>query len=70
MKTTPITALAAIALMAATLSAHANTDVSMPVPGASDASGRKVLTFIAKDPPGVRCNVLHTPGHLAANIAA
>lgn len=30
--------------------------VSMPVPGAVDAAGRKVLTFIAKDPPGVRCN--------------
>lgn len=30
--------------------------VSMPVPGAMDAGGRKVLTFIAKDPPGVRCN--------------
>ncbi len=31
-------------------------NVSMPVPGSADASGRKVLTFIAKDPPGVRCN--------------
>lgn len=30
--------------------------VSMAVPGSTDASGRKVLTFIAKDPPGVRCN--------------
>jgi hypothetical protein len=28
----------------------------MPVPGALDAQGRKVLTFIAKDPPGQRCN--------------
>jgi hypothetical protein len=28
----------------------------MPVPGAVDASGRKVLTFVAKDPPGQRCN--------------
>lgn len=26
------------------------------VPGAEDAVGRKVLTFIAKDPPGQRCN--------------
>ena len=30
--------------------------ISMPVPGAVDAAGRKVLTFIAKDPPGQRCN--------------
>lgn len=30
--------------------------LSMPVPGSIDAAGRKVLTFIAKDPPGVRCN--------------
>jgi hypothetical protein len=30
--------------------------VSMPVPGALDARGRKVLTFVAKDPPGQRCN--------------
>ena len=28
----------------------------MAVPGAIDAAGRKVLTFIAKDPPGQRCN--------------
>jgi hypothetical protein len=31
-------------------------NVSMPVPGAIDAAGRKVLTFVAKDPPGQRCN--------------
>jgi hypothetical protein len=31
-------------------------DVSMPVPGSQTADGRKVLTFVAKDPPGVRCN--------------
>ena len=31
-------------------------DVSMAVPGAKDATGRAVLTFIAKDPPGQRCN--------------
>lgn len=30
--------------------------VPMAVPGSTDAAGRKVLTFIAKDPPGVRCN--------------
>jgi hypothetical protein len=30
--------------------------ISMPVPGALDGAGRKVLTFIAKDPPGQRCN--------------
>lgn len=31
-------------------------DVSMVVPGAQMANGQKVLTFIAKDPPGQRCN--------------
>lgn len=30
--------------------------VSMPVPGSQTADGKKVLTFVAKDPPGVRCN--------------
>lgn len=29
---------------------------SMPVPGAIDSAGRKVLTIVNKDPPGVRCN--------------
>ncbi|MCF8151207.1 MAG: hypothetical protein K9K30_06220 [Burkholderiaceae bacterium] len=29
---------------------------SMPVPGAIDGAGRKVLTVVNKDPPGVRCN--------------
>ena len=28
----------------------------MPVPGSQTADGKKVLTFVAKDPPGVRCN--------------
>ena len=31
-------------------------DVSVAVPGAQTANGQKVLTFIAKDPPGQRCN--------------
>lgn len=31
-------------------------DVSMAVPGAQTVNGQKVLTFIAKDPPGQRCN--------------
>jgi hypothetical protein len=26
------------------------------IPGAEDSAGRKVLSFIAKDPPGQRCN--------------
>ena len=45
----------ALALAAGALGAAAQ-QVSMPVPGAVDAAGRKVLTFIAKDPPGQRCN--------------
>lgn len=36
--------------------AQASETVHTPVPGAVDAFGRKVLTFIAKDPPGARCN--------------
>jgi hypothetical protein len=45
----------ALALAANALGAAAQ-QVSMAVPGAVDAAGRKVLTFIAKDPPGQRCN--------------
>lgn len=45
----------ALALAASTLDAAAQ-QVSMAVPGAVDVAGRKVLTFIAKDPPGQRCN--------------
>lgn len=48
-----LAALATALSCTATLAAEA---VSMPVPGAVDAHGRKVLTFIAKDPPGQRCN--------------
>ena len=48
--------LIALALLSTGVSAHAATKVSMPVPGSTDAAGRKVLTFVAKDPPGVRCN--------------
>jgi hypothetical protein len=43
-----------LALAAGSMGALAQ--VSMPVPGAVDTSGRKVLTFVAKDPPGQRCN--------------
>lgn len=56
MTLTPFRRLAVLAFGIAASAAWATTDVSMPVPGATDASGRKVLTFIAKDPPGVRCN--------------
>lgn len=31
-------------------------EVSMPVPNSETRNGLKVLTFIAKDPPGQRCN--------------
>jgi hypothetical protein len=44
-----------IALAAAAFAAAAQ-NISMPVPGAVDTAGRKVLTFISKDPPGQRCN--------------
>lgn len=46
---------AAVSGILLTLSVSA-ADVSMTVPGARDAAGRPVLTFIAKDPPGQRCN--------------
>ena len=48
--------LAITALAASAAGAWATGAVSMNVPGATDGAGRKVLTFIAKDPPGVRCN--------------
>lgn len=47
---------AATFFMAAAPSALAAGELSMAVPGATSAAGLKVLTFIAKDPPGVRCN--------------
>ncbi len=31
-------------------------EASMPVPNSETSNGLKVLTFIAKDPPGQRCN--------------
>ena len=46
--------LAAGALMVFACSGQA--EVAMPVPGAQTADGNTVLTFVAKDPPGVRCN--------------
>lgn len=53
----PIIAFAFAILSAGTAwTALAAEQVSMTVPGSTDAAGRKVLTFIAKDPPGVRCN--------------
>lgn len=46
---------AALVLLPAALAASAGGQ-TWAVPGAEDAAGRKVLTFIAKDPPGQRCN--------------
>ena len=50
-----IVRLFALLLMVATVPA-ALANKSMPVPGAIDSAGRKVLTIVNKDPPGVRCN--------------
>ena len=47
--------LFALLLVFATVPAAAAKQ-SMPVPGAIDGAGRKVLTLVNKDPPGVRCN--------------
>ena len=49
-----ITCSVAVVLLAVASTSLA--DVSMPVPGSQNADGQKVLTFVAKDPPGVRCN--------------
>lgn len=43
-------------LLALTAIPAASANQSMPVPGALDGAGRKVLTIVNKDPPGVRCN--------------
>jgi len=44
-------------VLSATLALSATAaEVSMAVPGAQTPNGQKVLTFIAKDPPGQRCN--------------
>lgn len=53
MRTMLTTAVAGLLTLTMSL---ASAQISMAVPGATDAAGRKVLTFIAKDPPGVRCN--------------
>lgn len=45
-----------VGLMLSTAALVAMAQVSIAVPGAVDAAGRKVLTFAAKDPPGQRCN--------------
>ena len=50
-----IARLFALLLVFATVPAAAAKQ-SMPVPGAIDGAGRKVLTLVNKDPPGVRCN--------------
>lgn len=43
-------------LLALATTPAAFSNQSMPVPGALDSAGRKVLTIVNKDPPGVRCN--------------
>ena len=46
--------LAFLLVLVSAQAAFANQ--SMPVPDAIDGAGRKVLTIVNKDPPGVRCN--------------
>ena len=49
--------LISLAALAVAFNAHAQAiEVSMPVPNSETKNGLKVLTFIAKDPPGQRCN--------------
>lgn len=49
-------ALMLLVIFTVTFTHSSHATVSMPVPGSQTADGKKVLTFIAKDPPGVRCN--------------
>lgn len=44
--------LTCLAMVIGTTQAQATT----ALPGSIDAQGRTVLTFVASDPPGVRCN--------------
>lgn len=48
--------LATLLTVAAPAWAESVPQMSMNVPGATDATGRLVLTFINRDPPGQRCN--------------
>jgi hypothetical protein len=43
-------------LFSASLTTLVQAQQPFNVPGAVDAAGRKVLTFVNKDPPGQRCN--------------
>ncbi len=45
-----------IALILGVTYGSAFANQTMAVPGAVDGGGRKVLTFVNKEPPGVRCN--------------
>ena len=45
-----------LALILAILAVQVSAQQSFNVPGAVDVAGRKVLTFVNKDPPGQRCN--------------
>lgn len=45
-----------VVLLLLAVAATVSANQSMPVPGAIDSAGRKVLTIVNKDPPGVRCN--------------
>jgi hypothetical protein len=45
-----------LALVLATPATTVLATQTLDIPGAVDAAGRKVLTFINKDPPGQRCN--------------
>jgi hypothetical protein len=45
-----------LAMILALLAVQVSAQQSFNVPGAVDGAGRKVLTFVNKDPPGQRCN--------------
>lgn len=51
-----VTAMMLLGLATIAFAVESHATVSMPVPGSQTADGKKVLTFVAKDPPGVRCN--------------
>ncbi|MBK6742903.1 MAG: hypothetical protein IPG66_07955 [Hydrogenophilales bacterium] len=48
--------IAVLALVIPSAGAETAPQASFNVPGAMDSTGRRVLTFVNKDPPGQRCN--------------
>ncbi len=48
--------ITSLILLSAPVWAQSPAQTTLSVPGAIDAAGRMILTFVNKDPPGQRCN--------------